>query len=107
MGTLYLDRKDLAIRAERGALLLYEAGERTGTVPLALLSQVVVHGQAEFTSTVLTALDEANVGLVVLAVRDVRRTAILPGRGHADVARRLAQYQWFLDRTRREQFRGR
>lgn len=104
MSTLYLDRKNLEVRADGATLTLYENGERQGQVPLALLERVVIRGAATLTTGVLSALAEAGVGLAVLNGRKTQRTAILPGRAHSDVTRRIAQYRWYLDEPRRAQF---
>jgi CRISPR-associated protein Cas1 len=44
------------------------------------------------------------VSLVVVNARRPERTAIMHGRNHNDVARRLRQYQWYQDEGRRSAF---
>ena len=43
MSTLYLDRRDLALKLEGRALAIYASGERQGTVPTHLLERIVMH----------------------------------------------------------------
>lgn len=97
MSTLYLDRRDLELRTDGGALAFYEAGVRRGTVPLASLERVVIRATVALDTRVLGALAERGVGLVTLAPRRGRRTAILLGPPHNDVTRRLGQYRGYLD----------
>lgn len=96
MSTLFLDRKDLALAYEGDCLVLLEEGQRKGTVPLKLLERVVIRGQATLASNLLGALAERNIGVLLLSGRQHRATAMLLGKPHNDVARRLAQYRWFL-----------
>lgn len=94
MSTLYIDRKDLEIRAERQHLILYENGERRSTLPLNLVERVVVRGSAALSTGVLTLLADEGIGLCILSGRHNRHAATLLGRPHGDANRRIAQYQW-------------
>lgn len=97
MSTLYLDRKGLAVRAEKGALILAEAGQRVRTVPFVLLDRVVVQSETSITSTALSHLAEAGVGVLVLSRKGLDRSATLLGRPHSDVRIRMAQYRLATD----------
>ncbi len=97
MGTLYLDRRDLTLRLDGKRLVIEEPDARPRGVPLALLERVVLQGQVQFDSSVLTALAERGAGVVCLSARHSRRTALLLGPGHGDARRRLAQYQLAFD----------
>jgi CRISPR-associated protein Cas1 len=97
MSSLYLDRKNLGIKLDGQALALYEDGERKGSVPLHLLERVVMRGNVQLESRVLGALTERNIGLIVLSGRNTEATAMLAGKPHNDVARRLGQYKLSLD----------
>ena len=44
MGSLYLDRKNLALKLDGQALALYENDEKKGTVPLHLVDRVILRG---------------------------------------------------------------
>lgn len=101
MGTLYLDRKDLELRQEGEHLSLYEDGSRRGTIPLHVVERVVIRGRATLSTGVLGLLAERRIGLLVLSGRHSRRTAILLGTPHGDVARRVAQYRWHHEAANR------
>lgn len=101
MSTLYIDRKDLEIRAERQYLILYENGERRSTMPLHLVERVVVRGSAMLSTGVLTLLADQGIGLCVLGGRHSRHAATLLGRPHGDAARRIGQYRWYRDADER------
>lgn len=96
-GTLLIDRKEVELRRDGARLLLYEAGRRRGSVPISHLERVVIQNRAGLDSSVLLALAEHGVGLVVLNPRKPAAAAWLPGRSHNDAARRLAQYRLSLD----------
>jgi CRISPR-associated protein Cas1 len=97
MGTLYVDRRDIELRQEGPRVVVYEAGERAGAIPVAHLERVVIYRQARLDTGVLASLAEGGVGVVVLNARRPERTVHLTGRRHNDVARRVAQYRRFLD----------
>lgn len=97
MSTLYLDRKDLELRGEGRHLCIYVGEERQGTIPLNLVERVVVHGQVRLTTGVLRLLADEGVGLLALGGRGRRQPAMLLGKPHGDVERRIAQYRWHFD----------
>ncbi|MGD0960332.1 MAG: CRISPR-associated endonuclease Cas1 [Methylomonas sp.] len=97
MSSLYLDKKNLAIKLDGQALALYEDTVKKGTVPLHLLERVVLRGNVQLESRVLGALSERNIGLIVLSGRNTEATAMLAAKSANDAARRLGQYQCSLD----------
>jgi CRISPR-associated protein Cas1 len=97
MSSLYLDRKNLAIKLDGQTLALYEDGVKKGTVPLHLLDRVVLRGNVQLESRVLGALSKRNIGLLVLSGRNTEATAMLSARSHGDSMRRLGQYRTSLD----------
>ena len=101
MAVLYIDRKDLEVRAEGNHLCLYESGVRRSTVPMHLLERVVMRGNVHLTSGVLTLLAENDVGLLALSGRHGRGVAMLLGRPAGDTNRRIAQYRWCHDENYR------
>lgn len=101
MATLYVDRRDAALRRDGEALALYVAGERQGTVPIALLERVVLRGTVETDTGVLGALADAGVAVVLLSGRHSRNLGTLIGALHGDAERRLAQYALYQDVPRR------
>ncbi len=101
MSSLYLDRKNLAVKLDGQALALYEDGIKKGTVPLHLLDRIVMRGNVQLESRLLGALSERNIGLLVLSGRNTEATAMLAARSHGDSMRRLGQYRTTLDETLR------
>jgi CRISPR-associated protein Cas1 len=101
MGSLYLDRKNLALKLDGQALALYENDEKKGTVPLHLVDRVILRGNVQLESRILGALTERNIGLLVLSGRNTEATAMLAARSHGDAVRRLGQYQAGLDEVER------
>lgn len=104
MAILYVDRKNIELRAESNHLCLYEAGERRSTVPYNLLERVVLRGAVQLSSSVLARLVEQNVGVLVLAGRNHRQAAMLLGKPNGDTQRRIAQYRWHHDSAYRSQW---
>jgi CRISPR-associated protein Cas1 len=96
MSTLYLDRKNLAIKLDGEAMALYENGERRGTVPLHMLERVVARGNVEFESRVFGALSERRVAIMFLSGRTNRNNAMSFNYSHNDVNRRLAQFHAYF-----------
>ncbi len=92
MGTLYLDRKNLALKLDGQALALYENDSKQGTVPLSQIERVVIRGNVQLESRILGALTSNNIGLLVLSGRNTEATAMLSGRAHSDAQRRIGQY---------------
>lgn len=97
MGTLYIDRKNIDLRSEGSQLCVYCEGKRQGTIPLGLVDRLVIHGQATFSSGVLTSLVEKGVALLVLSGRRNCYPAIIQGTFHGDTRRRIAQYRWHAE----------
>jgi len=98
MAMLLLDRANLEVRSEGETLVLFEAGERRGTVPIKLIDRCVIHGaQTRLDSGVLLKLAEAGVATVLFSPRLGRRVAIVLGPAHNDAAVRLAQATRVLD----------
>jgi len=97
MGTLYLDRRDMALQHERRALVVFHEGRRQTSVPTALLERVVLMSNVEMDSGLLGFLAEEGVGVVVLSGRFHRNLAVMVGRPHNDTDRRMAQYRLFAD----------
>jgi CRISPR-associated protein Cas1 len=101
MASLYVDRRDSALRREGEALVLYVGGERQSTVPINLLERVVLRGNVDTDTGVLGALGDAGVAVVLLSGRHSRNLGTLIGPLHGDADRRLAQYALYQDTARR------
>ncbi|GHT84348.1 CRISPR-associated endonuclease Cas1 1 [Betaproteobacteria bacterium] len=96
MSSLYVDRKDVELKADGEALVFYEGGQRIGTVPLHPLSRIFLRGDIKLTSSLLGKLGEHGIGVIVLSGRKAQPSLLL-GRPHNDAARRIAQYRLSLD----------
>jgi len=99
MGTLYIDRKEIELRAERGKILVYEAGTHSGSIPLSQIERVVIQNRALIDTGVLGALAEQGIGVIIVSQRNPERVAQMNIRSHNEAARRIAQYRSSLDET--------
>ncbi len=97
MSTLYLDRRDLALKLEGRALAMFVDGERQATVPLHLLERLVMRSSVQIDSSLLAQLAEAGVAVVAFGGRNASKLAIVHGPSHNDGARRIGQYQRYGD----------
>jgi CRISPR-associated protein Cas1 len=96
MTSLYVDRRNVELKADGEALVFIENGERVGTVPLQPLSRVFLRGDIKLSASLLGKLGEHNIGVIVLSGRKGTPSLLL-GRPHNDAARRIAQYRLSLD----------
>lgn len=96
MSTLYIDRRDLHLRHDAGALAFYENGQRSATVPLAPISRVIIRGKVVLDADLLGHLGERGIGLLFLSGRKGTPHLLL-GRSHNDIRRRVAQTRLSLD----------
>ena len=97
MSTLYLDRRDLALKLEGRALAIYAAGERHGTVPLHLLERVVMRSAVAIDSSLLARLADEGIAIQLHGGRFGGVVALVQGKGHGDAARRIGQYRAYQD----------
>lgn len=97
MGTLYIDRSGLELRAQGGALTLHANGERVRSLPAALIERVVLRADTQLTSGTLAALADAGVGVIALGGRGGRRVAHLLGQPAGDARARIAQCRRLAD----------
>ncbi len=92
MSSLYVDRRDVTLKADGEALVFFENGARIGTVPLAPLERVFLRGDVTLSSSLLGKLGARGIGVVVLSGRKAEPTLLL-ARPHNDAARRMQQYR--------------
>ncbi|MGS0754034.1 CRISPR-associated endonuclease Cas1 [Roseateles sp. GG27B] len=98
MGILILDRRNMALRLDGEAAAVYESDQRKGSVPLKLVSLIVVHGSGiALDAGVLGQVAEHGGVAVLLSGRHGRRVAYVVGPGHNDIAMRLAQARAVTD----------
>lgn len=106
MGALILDRGGIELKAEQGAIIVYEKGRRLRTVPLALIERVIAHADVTLSSGLLGLMAEYGVGFLALNRRG-SRLALMLGRPLGDARLRLAQCRMAQDEAWRSQWCGR
>lgn len=104
MTILYVDRKQIEIRNENGALRIREPNGKSTTVPLGHLERVVVRGDASLSTSVVGAITDAGAGLMILSGRQNRHLATCVGKPHNDVFRRLGQFDAYRDEMARREW---
>ncbi|MBL8490424.1 MAG: CRISPR-associated endonuclease Cas1 [Rhodocyclaceae bacterium] len=92
MTTLILDRAGLALKPDGKALALYENGSRVRALPLRLIDRIVIVGDVDLSTRVLTMVAEAGTAVVLLSRRHARRVATLVGPRHNDARIRFGQW---------------
>lgn len=96
MSSLFVDRRNVSLELESGALVFRENGERVGTVPVAPLTRVFLRGDVTLSASLLGQLGEHGVGVVVLSGRKGRPSLML-ARPHNDASRRVEQIKKSMD----------
>ena len=96
MTSLFVDRRDVQLELESGAIVFRENGERIGTVPIAPLTRVFLRGSVHLSAALLGKLGEHGVGVVVLSGRQGKPSLML-ARPHNDASRRVEQIRKSLD----------
>ena len=104
MTTLYIDRKDIELRAANGVVEVHEPAGRRGAIPLVGIDRVVLHGRVQLSTSVIGAFAQAGASVALLSGRHGRCMATCIGRAHNDVLRRIGQFDAFLDAAARERW---
>lgn len=92
MATLYIDRKDIELRYADGAIAVHEPGGRRGTIPLAGLERVVLHGRVTLSTSVIGALVSGGATVGLIGGRRSRYVTTCVGSLQNDVRRRVGQF---------------
>lgn len=90
MSSLYVDRKNVDVRTDGGAIVFYENDERIGTVPTAPIDRVIIKGNATITTKVLGDLGKNKIGVIILSGHQNTPSLFLPAP-HNDAKRRICQ----------------
>ncbi len=90
MSSLYIDRKNVEIRTDAGALVFYENNERIGTVPTAPIDRIIIKGNATITTKVLGEIGKHGIGIIILSGYKNTPSLFFPAP-HNDAARRICQ----------------
>lgn len=96
MSTLFVDRRDIQLEHDAGALIVRDRGERIATVPLAPITRVVLRGSVQLSASVLSSLGERGIGVIILSGRKGQATLFF-GRPHNDARLRVQQIRLSLD----------
>jgi len=96
MSSLYVDRRDVHLQYDDGAIAFYENGQRSATVPLAPITRVILRGHVTLEAGLLGHLGDKGIGLLFMSGRQGRPHLLL-GRAHNDASRRVAQTRLSLD----------
>lgn len=96
MSSLFVDRRDVELELESGAIVFRENSERIGTVPIAPLSRIFLRGNVRLSASLLGKLGEHGVGVVVLSGRQGKPSLML-ARPHNDASRRVEQIRKSLE----------
>lgn len=96
MSSLYVDRRDVHLQHDSGAIAFYENGQRSATVPLAPVTRVILRGHVTLEAALLGHLGARGIGLLFMTGRQGRPQLLL-GRAHNDASRRVAQTRASLD----------
>lgn len=92
MASLYIDRRQVRLDYQNGALICYEQNQRTGSFPLAAIDRVILRGDMEVNISVLGQLGKAGIGVIVLSGRKAEPSLLYP-LPHNDARRRFGQYR--------------
>lgn len=96
MSSLSVDRRNVHLELEYGAIVFRENDERIGTVPIAPLTRVFLRGEVHLSASLLGKLGEHGVGVVVLSGRQGNPSLLL-ARAHNDAVRRVEQVRKSMD----------
>lgn len=102
MTTLYLDRRHISLKAEGDAVAVYDnkEGRRISTFPLHPLERIVMRGDVELNSSLISKLCEMDIGVLILSGWKNEPTAFM-SRPHNDASIRIAQYKMFSNSKER------
>lgn len=97
MGTVYIDRRGTRLEFDRGAVVVREPDANPSSVPLSHIERLVVVGNAQLSSHLLTRLAQNGSTVTLIPARGARRSAFLQNHAHGDVARRIGQFRLATD----------
>lgn len=96
MTTLIIDRKNLSLNIDGNALVFYENGQRSATMPLAIIERICIKGDLALSAKVLGILGEQGIGVVILS-GIYRQAALFMPNARKDALRRVAQAYFSQD----------
>lgn len=96
MSSLYVDRRDVHLQHDAGAIAFYEKGHRSATVPLAPITRVILRGKVTLEARLMGHLGGRGIGVLFMSGRQGKHSLLL-GRSHNDITRRVQQTRLSLD----------
>jgi len=93
MTTLYLDRRNMALKIRQGTLAVYRDQRQQTTIPLKLLERIIARSDVALSGSLLAELGSRGIGLTLISGRKGEKVAHVIGHLHNDATRRLAQYR--------------
>lgn len=97
MPSLYLDRRNLALKLDGQTLVVYAEGVHQTTMPLHMIERIVFYSAVQIESSLLARLADAGVTVLAFGGRNAGKVAIIQGTSHNDGARRIGQYRRYAD----------
>lgn len=93
MGTLFIDKKDVLVKLDGGALAFYSNGKKEGMVPTAPLKRVIIVGNITIEANVLHKFADEGIDVLFLSGRKTRFYGRLTGKLHNNALLRIKQYK--------------
>lgn len=93
MTALYIDRRDARLDYDSGQLRIYEADRAPRGFPITQLERIVIAGNTQIETRLLTQLADQGASVLLLGGRGGSRLAQVHGYRHGDASRRLGQYR--------------
>lgn len=97
MGTIYIDRRGTRLQFDRGAVVIREPDAKPVGIPLSHIERMVIVGNAQLSSHLLTRLAQNGSSVTLMPARGAQRGTFLQNHGHGDVARRIGQFRLATD----------
>jgi CRISPR-associated protein Cas1 len=97
--TIYVDRKDIRLKAERDTLVFYTQTGRRNTMPLKLMQRFVIRGHCQLDAQLLGKLADHDITTVILSARYSRHLAVIPAKKHNDARIRISQYDFYRNKA--------
>jgi len=99
--TIYVDRQNIELKAEKNTLAFYTAQGRQNSIPFQLINRVIIKGHCLLDAQLLGKLAENDITTVILSSKKTRSMAVIPAKYHNDAKTRIKQYR--LAQNKKEQ----
>lgn len=92
MGTVYIDRKQIHIKADGNSLSFYSNGRKQGLIPLSPLKRIVVVGNVNIETSVIHKIAKNQISIIFLTSK-LGYSSALYGPLHKNGILRVKQYK--------------